>query len=307
MTGKIIYCLIWGICLLCSGLVAAGESNEIFLISNVNEPDASAVAITKTGEETSLPLLNASFVSIFSEYVDPAGQVDYPRLRRQRLELYHAIQKIADVSQEIYDKCDKNEKLAFWINTYNLCTLKAVIDNYPIKRNRWISVFYPLGVKHIPNLWTQHYFWVLGRQYNLREIEQEIIINEFNDVRACFAITYCTKSSPPLRNEPYVGRVLENQLNDQVVRFIRNGQAININQSSKVIAFSPVFKLYSSFFVRKFSGIRMYRTLSDEERCFLIFLKDYLGEEDVRFLKTQKVTVSYPAYDWSLNGPVNNE
>ncbi len=65
-------------------------------------------------------------------FVDAQGMVDYKGLRRRRYELRTLLEDFSKLDRGQYKSWPKADKIAFWINMYNLQKLKVVVDNYPI-------------------------------------------------------------------------------------------------------------------------------------------------------------------------------
>lgn len=106
------------------------------------------------------------------------------------------------------------EKLAFWINVYNILTIDLIIKTGERKSIKNLGSF-------LISPW-KHYSWKIGlEEYTLDNIEHDII-RKFGDPRIHFAVNCAAKSCPDLRNEAYTAGKLDNQLNDQVTQTLSN-------------------------------------------------------------------------------------
>lgn len=166
----------------------------------------------------------------------------------------------------------KNEKLAFWINGYNIAAVKMVIDHYPVKSIRQIG-----GL--LSPVWKKKAIEVGGRDYSLNDIEHEIL-RTMGEPRIHFAIVCASVSCPDLRPEAFSADSLEAQLEDQTRRFLANPQkGARIDKDKKSVYLSSIFKWFKEDF----------GDLSD-------FVDDRLGTDlsgyDIKFLD----------YNWNLNG-----
>ena len=249
---------------------------------------------------------NSVFSLIFKNYVDDNGFVNYAKLRRMRATLNYAINKLSNVKQAKYDKWLREEKIAFWINAYNVFTLKVVVNNYPIKPVRYKILFnYPVNsIAHISGFWTRDYFNVMGRQYTLREIERDVLLKEFGDARICFALSYATRSSAPLRNESFLGESLDEQLDDQAKKFFANNLAFKIDAAGKTVYLSTIFSIFDwhkDVFLNQCGTDENFRQQQPIDRAALNCIKNYISETDADYLLKQKYTVKYIKYDWTLN------
>ena len=80
---------------------------------------------------------------VFNEgFVSAEGMVDYGSLRRKRSDLFNAVRILENLHPAVLMSMGREERIAFWINTYNTCTLKLIIDNYPIQP-KWYMILYP--------------------------------------------------------------------------------------------------------------------------------------------------------------------
>src|SRR5689334_19715715 len=88
---------------------------------------------------TSLPQANPThdiwdgYDFILKTYVDNKGMVDYQGLKAHREKLDLVADSIGKLDPNVFDSWNPKEKIAFYLNTYNLFTLQTILDHYPIK------------------------------------------------------------------------------------------------------------------------------------------------------------------------------
>ena len=75
-------------------------------------------------------------------------RVNYVKLVNARTAFTTIIESIAAVSAEDFQRWSEHQQLAYWINAYNLFTLKAIVDHYPIKGS-WLSWYPRNSIKQI--------------------------------------------------------------------------------------------------------------------------------------------------------------
>jgi hypothetical protein len=285
--------------------VKAGDSND----SNSSSELLDIVEVE--GPNTVIPgyisgdAFNLSFASLLKEYVNQQGLVNYSKLRRFRIQLNEASDKISNLAPEVYITWSQPEKIAFWINVYNICTLKAIVDNYPIKPSRFMLLFYPPNsIMHIPGMRDKIYFMIMGIQYTLEEIERDVLVGRFEDPRILFAISYGTMSSPSLRAEPYLGKVLDKQLDRQIKNYFARPDAFRIDEAGKIVYLSPIFKIYpwhQNLFLKRYGTNQLFRQHQPIDGAALNFVKDYISRANADFLKKKEYSVEYIKYNWQLN------
>ena len=183
------------------------------------------------------------------------------------------------LSRTPVSRLSRNDQFAFYINAYNASTIKLVLTKYPgINSIKEIGSFFS-------NAWNKDFILLEGRTVSLDYIEHQILRPVFKDPRVHFAINCASKSCPPLRDEPYDGGRLENQLNDQAKSFINNTKNTFIKQDTLFV--SRIFKWFED----------------DFSNNPLMFIRQYASEELKQSLDRNagSLKLSFLDYDWSLN------
>lgn len=108
----------------------------------------------------------------------------------------------------------REDKLAFYINAYNILAIKMVLDNWPADSIKDAgSLIWPVWRKNVGKL---H-----GKTVTLQGVEDDLI-RTLNEPRIHMAIVCASVSCPDLRAEPYRVDTLDAQLDDQSRQFINN-------------------------------------------------------------------------------------
>ena len=239
---------------------------------------------------------------IFKTYVDKNGLVDYDTLRRKRVDLITAAKEFDSISPADMIFWSKEEKIALWINGYNIFTLKLIVDNYPIQPHWIFRLRYPENsIMQIPGAWTKNYFKVMGMEYTLREIEREMLLTRFKDPRICFALSNSTKGGAFLRNECYRAETLDQQLEEQVLRYLSTLKGFNVDTGKKLINISNIFNTQKDSFVEKYKAVKRFRTRREDIRSYLNFITGYVPEDNIRYFESEDYSVKFIEFDWHLN------
>jgi len=175
------------------------------------------------------------------------------------------------------------EKLAFWINVYNIFAVKIVRDNYPLKSIKDVRGLFK-------SVWKLKIGTVDDRKYSLDDIEHGIL-RKMGDPRIHTAIVCASISCPDLSIEAYKSEKLDDQLDRQMRRFLANpnkGMRIDTNIKPQKIFLSPIFDWFADDF--KASG------------GVLKFIKPYVSPKYRPALENPQHSVSYMDYNWSING-----
>ncbi len=250
---------------------------------------------------------------ILETCVDDKGMVDYKTLKRKKTELNHLLDEFAKLDPNVYNAWSEEDKIAFWLNAYNIKLLEIMVANYPIQSQRILRVFWgPDSIRHIKGIWTKYKFIVMNEEFTLKEIEQRFFRKEFNEPRVFCAISYASLSSPPLRNEPYYGRRLYKQLDDQAKKFLSSPLAFRIDRKKRVVYISAIFRTawYGKEFIRKYGTDKKFKDQPPKLRAVLNFITNYISKQDLFFLERENYSVENIPYNWILNDSpqsINNQ
>ena len=275
----------------------------------VESPEVEVVEPVEVQPDRTQPQATVSFhdkcAGVLKDFVDDRGMVDYKGLRRERYGLRTVLEEFSKLDRRQYRSWPKADKIAFWINTYNLQKLKVVADNYPITPSSRILAAYwgPLNIRHIEAKISRHEFLIMDEQFTFAEVEKRFFRDQFDDPRIFFALTSASLSSPPLRNEPYYGRKLSEQLDDQVRRFLSGPLAFIIDREKQRVYLSAMFELSSrgAEFVEKFATDKKFKDHPPPTRAALNFITNYISQKDVSFLEVGNYSVKYMKHDWTIN------
>jgi hypothetical protein len=238
------------------------------------------------------------------KYVSPDGMVDYKTLSRRKIEVAKLLDLFKKQDRAEYSSWSNDEKLAFWINGYNLELIKIILDNYPIESNRMMRLFWPPNsIRHINGIWDEHKFLIMDEEFTLRAIDQKVFQNEFSDPRVFLAISYASVSGPPLRNAAYCGQNLSEQLDEQAKKFLASPNGLRIDRGNNMVYLSSIFNptWYGGQFVAKYGTDLKFKKQEPAVRAVLNFLIKYIPAQDTSYLETGNYAIEYIRYDWTLN------
>jgi len=219
---------------------------------------------------------NGFYGELLRKYVID-GVVDYQGFKNEedKLDQYLKILENTNSTALSHD-----EQFAFYINAYNVWTIKLILSGYP-------------GIKSIKDLgnvfrspWKKKICRIDGGIITLDDIEHKILRPRFRDPRVHFAIVCASKSCPPLISEPYRGRVLNQQLDNSARAFINNPERNRLE--GNMLYVSSIFKWFAEDFNDDIIG----------------FFRKYVPDEVKSKLERNRdwIKIKYLSYDWSLNG-----
>jgi hypothetical protein len=220
------------------------------------------------------------------EVVTADGLVDYDALeaRRGSLDAY-----VAWIARDRARVDRENTQHAFWLNAYNALVLYGVLhDDRPasvLDVDGWLP-FEGSG------FFYERAFIVQREPVSLWEIEHERLRGRVMDFRDHAALNCASRSCPPLRGELYRVQGLEEQLRDQMGRWIDDdARGVRIEDGQAV--FNPIFDAFAWDFSFLSAG---------EDLCTLTsrFAASEKAAQLVR-LAEAGCPHRFFEYDWSLN------
>ncbi len=223
------------------------------------------------------------FAALLQAHVTDEGMVDYDAF---------AASEAFDEYLELLNQTDpaslsRNSQLALWLNAYNAWTIELI--NLHDERESIRNINKTLGLA-IKGPWTQPLAEVGGVTYTLDDIEHGIIRKEFNDPRIHFALVCAAVSCPPLRREAYIGRRLNDQLNDQSKRFLLEFPEKNrVDLDEETVYLTKVFDWYARDFGRNDAEITRY------------LARFFPPGPERTLLASGKARIRFTDYDWALN------
>ena len=244
----------------------------------------------------------SAYDSVLKTFVNEKAMVNYRKLKAQRQQLDAFVAALGKVPAQTYELWSDGDKIAFWLNAYNGLTLKAIIDNYPIKSSFFRSRVWPKNsIKQIPGVWKKLKFKVMGTDVTLNHIEHKILRVKFDEPRIHMAMVCAAMGCPPLRGEPYRGDKLDEQLDDQTRRFLGDSAKFRIDRGKATVHLSEIFKWFADDFVKKHSPKRNIGSHGKKMSAVLNFIAPYLTDAQENYVLAGKFKIKYVDYDWSLN------
>jgi hypothetical protein len=135
---------------------------------------------------------------------------------------------------------NKKEQKAYWINIYNALTVKVILDHYPVKSIRDISISSSRGP------WDAKLLTIEGKEVSLNDIEHRILRPIYRDERVHYAVNCASLGCPNLSDEPYTARNMEDLLNEGAALYINHPRGIRIEGKRMVL--SSIYKWFQQDF-----------------------------------------------------------
>lgn len=177
----------------------------------------------------------------------------------------------------------RKERLAYWINLYNLFAIDVVVKGKPDVSIR------DLGGRFFNQVWDQPAGRVGGQSYSLGQIEHEIL-RPLGDPRIHGVIVCASLSCPPLARTPYRAETLDAQLTANLERWLAHpGKGVRVDREAGTLHLSSIFDWFEDDFEAQ-GGVRA-------------FVARYGPAADRVWLTGagRNARIRHLDYDWSLN------
>lgn len=240
---------------------------------------------------------HAAWTSLLSRHVawneqETASTVDYGGFLRDRAALSSYLKDLTAVSQSEFGGWTQAERRAFLINAYNAWTVELILTRYPkLKSIRDLGSLFR-------SPWKQQFFTLLGKPQTLDGVEHGLLrgAKDFDDPRIHFAVNCASIGCPALRPEAFRPGDLDQQLEDQTRRFLRDRGRNRFDAEAGTLYLSSIFDWYANDFDLPFRG-------ASSRATFLTLYRDELGIDAATAAKLAagEIEVEFLDYDWSLN------
>ncbi len=222
-------------------------------------------------------------------------RVDYAGLARDPATLRRYLDRLADVDSTAVGRAPRNERLAFWINAYNACMLKRVIDHYPIRKATGLRRIRNAALRRpddsvwqIEDPFTGRHCRVAGATRSQDDIEHEIL-RPMGDARIHFAINCAAASCPPLLPRAYEAGALDEQLAGRVRAFVNDPRHFELRAADA--GWTLRLNRVLDWFVEDFGGPDGLRR----------FLAEYVEGAARAAVLAESTALEFLEYDWTLN------
>lgn len=221
--------------------------------------------------------------TLLKKYVDERGYVDYAKWKSSAADQKSLDDYILQLSAAaIPATATQEEKLAFWINTYNAVTVKGILKEYPTTsiRNHTAKLY---GY----NIWKDLQILVGGKAYSLEGIEHEVL-RKMGEPRIHFAIVCASVGCPRLLNEAYTAEKVDEQLTLNAQAFFADSTKFKADTRAGTIQVSPILDWFADDFGK-------------DSAAQMATIAPYVPATAQSLAKSGRARVSYLNYDWGLN------
>lgn len=206
---------------------------------------------------------------------------DYASLRKNaedvaRFEAFMRWQAQADVKA-----MPRADQIAFYINAYNSCCIKAIIDHYPVH-----------SPKDIDGFFDKIKFTVGGEELTISAIEYDRLIANYKDMRAHFAVVCADRGCLPIKGSAWTGDALDSDLETAAKKFIGDERQFKVDKEKKEIQISKIFEWYGEKFTKDPD-----RPAEKPE----LYLTPWVSDDVRKLLESGEYKLKIIEWEWTLN------
>lgn len=146
--------------------------------------------------------------------------------------------------------------------------------------------------------WKEQFFTLLGKPRSLDDLEHKLLRQPgvYDDPYIHVAVVCASIGCPALRNEAFTANKIEQQLNDNMQRFLSDKSRNHYNSQTSQLEVSKIFDWYKDDFTQ---GYRNLYSLND---LFARHAKQLTNNNKNQQLVSNKtVKINFLYYDWQLN------
>lgn len=214
------------------------------------------------------------WTTLLQHHVDDDGRVAYRDLAAQdatALDAYLAAVAAADPAA-----WPRDEQLAFWLNAYNACVFRAVLDGRNAES---------LAARF--RMFMLHECAVAGRELTLYALENDVV-RPMGESRIHFALVCASASCPKLMRRAWQAATLDADLDAAARRFVADPVRNVIRDGAPAVHVSAIFDWYDEDFGGSMEAIRSY-------------VARFAPATLASFLERDQPEVRFLDYDWTLN------
>ncbi len=232
------------------------------------------------------------YTRLLETFVDERGWVDYAGLKARGGAWMEIL--LRGLEETDPGAMNRKQKMAFYINAYNLFTLKLISDHYPVGSIRKIP-----GVSGMAGngQWKKKLWTLNGEKISLDEIEHNVL-RPMGDPRIHFALVCASRGCPPLARTAYKEEALDEMLDDQARRFNQDPRGLRTVMEKGLFQEKPILELSAIYkwFREDFLGGS--QSLPD-------YVLPFAADGDRAFIRAnrEKLRVRFMDYSWKLNEP----
>jgi hypothetical protein len=178
-----------------------------------------------------------------------------------------------------------DEQRAFWINLYNALTIDVVLDHYPVKSIKDISLGGSFRSIVTGGPWAKPLVTVEAKQLSLDNIEHDILRKVWRDARVHYAVNCASIGCPNLMPVAFTAATLDAMLTQGARGYVNHPRGVRVSGQS--VRLSQIYSWFKEDF-------------GSSDAAILDHLRTY-AEPGLKAQLNAVRSIGGYDYDWSLN------
>lgn len=269
-----------------AGVILAAAMTVTLATSAVAAPKAELWPRWQAHDAASTARIDHSVWSqIIASYLRPSpdgvarfGYGAVSKADRDRVNAY-----VARLSATPISTFNRREQFAYWVNFYNVLTVKTLLDHFPVNSIRDIDIS-PGWFADGP--WGAKLVTVEGKKVSLDDIEHRILRPIWKDPRIHYVVNCASVGCPDIPPVAVTADNADKLLNDGAARYVNHTRGVTVDGTRIVVS-----SIYS-WFEDDFGG---------NEAGVLNHLRQFAAPSLKAKLKGRDGYDDH-TYDWKLNG-----
>lgn len=211
--------------------------------------------VARAAEGSSIRVDHAAWDTLLKTYVKPGSdglnRVDYARFKKgghEALKMY--LLTLARVDPA---RLDRKEQFAYLANLYNAKTIDIVLDHYPVRSIKDISLGGGLFAAFTGGPWKAKVVSVAGVSLSLDDIEHEILRKVFKDPRVHYSVNCASIGCPNLQPEAFTAARLDAQLDAGARGYVNHPRGVAVRGNTLVV--SSIYDWFKADFGGSGAGV----------------------------------------------------
>ncbi len=221
----------------------------------------------------------SAYQLILEQHVHDDGSVDLEGIKKEQTLLNRYLDLYQSVSWNEVISMPREDQIAFWINAYNASLLKYFSEHGTAESAKIEDLMLRLK----------------DTDFSLKDIKDDMLRRRYRDERIHFVLWEGIQNGPQLRNEPYNGKNLDVQMDQQIRLFLQDDSRNRIKPGDKYVILSYIFKENADDFLLNYGAYngKSNKKFSLSQMAVLSFIAQHSSEEAVHYLTAAKYKIKY--------------
>ena len=212
--------------------------------------------------------------------------VPYEFVKAEYADVLFLLQLYVDEMRHVYvSRLNRNEQLAYWLNLRNALVMLTLFSNLPVSDAELQDFYFGQSAENAH--FDTKMLWVEGKLLSIRDIEENVVLANWDDPRILYGFYYGAKGGPFIMNQAFTGAKVFAQLEENARAYLNATKTIKVSKKTG-LEVPLVFQWHSELF-------------NNDPGVILGHLKLYANKKLSKKLEKAPAGKITYAFDWALN------